>query len=58
MKRGISQGTPEAIQVADLFHLLQNLSETLEPVFSVYSKDFKEVDEAYNQIEAIRKDGT
>lgn len=55
---GISQGAPEAIQVADRFHLLQNLSETLERVFHVHSKDFKEVDEAYSQIEVIQRDGT
>lgn len=55
---GISQGAPEAIQVADRFHLLQNLSETLERVFHTHSKDFKEVDEAYSQIEVIQRDGT
>lgn len=55
---GISQGASEAIQVADRFHLLQNLGETLERVFHVHSKDFKEVDEAYSQIEVIQRDGT
>ncbi len=55
---GISQGAPEAIQVADPFHLLQNLGETLERVFHGHSKDLKEVDEAYSQIEVIQTDGT
>lgn len=55
---GISQGAPEAIQVADRFHLLQNLGETLERVFHLHSKDFKEVDEAYSQTEVIQRDGT
>lgn len=55
---GISQGAPEAIQVADRFHLLQNLGETLERVFHGHSKDLKEVDEAYSQIEVIQTDGT
>lgn len=55
---GISQGAPEAIQVADRFHLLQNLGETLERVFHQHSKDLKEVDEAYSQIQVIQRDGT
>ncbi|MBC1225427.1 hypothetical protein GNF10_35320 [Nostoc sp. UCD121] len=39
-------------------HLLQNLGETLERVFHGHSKDLKEVDEAYSQIEVIQTDGT
>lgn len=31
-KQGASQGAPKAVQVADRFHLLQNLAETLEEV--------------------------
>jgi hypothetical protein len=46
------------MQVANRFHLLQNLGETLERVFHVHSKDLKEVDEAYSQIEVIQTDGT
>lgn len=32
-KSGMSQGAPNAVQVADRFHLLQNLAEVLEQVF-------------------------
>jgi transposase len=38
-EKGASQGAPEAIQVADRFHLLQNLAEALEKVFSDHSQD-------------------
>ncbi|WP_413467435.1 transposase [Pleurocapsa sp. FMAR1] len=31
-KEGVSRGCPEAIQVADCFHLLQNLAQMLEVV--------------------------
>ena len=41
---GIRQGAPEAIQVADRFHLLQNLSQTLYQVFGIHAKVLKEVE--------------
>lgn len=42
-KRGIRQGAPSAIQVADRFHLLQNLSETLAQVFGAHSPVLKTI---------------
>ena len=41
---GIRQGAPEAIQVADRFHLLQNLFQTLEQVFGTHAKALQEVE--------------
>ena len=36
--KGARDGAPGAVQVADRFHLLQNLAETLEVVFSTHHK--------------------
>ncbi|MHC5763335.1 ISL3 family transposase [Nostoc sp.] len=41
---GIRQGAPEAIQVADRFHLLQNLFQTLYQVFGTHAKALLEVE--------------
>lgn len=43
---GIRQGAPEAPQVADRFHLLQNLAATLEEVFSAHHQDLAALHEA------------
>lgn len=37
--KGARDGAPGAVQVADRFHLLQNLAETLEVVFTTHAKD-------------------
>jgi transposase len=43
-EKGIRQGAPQAIQVADRFHLLQNLSQTLEQVFGTHVEALKQVE--------------
>jgi len=50
-------GAPEAIHVADRFHLLQNLAETLNSVFSSHNQALKAVDEAFSA-SVIQTDGT
>lgn len=45
-KSGMSQGAPEAIQVADRFHLLQNLGETLQQALGTHPQALKAVDSA------------
>ena len=45
LRQGISEGAPDAVQVADRFHLLQNLTDTL----------FKIVTSRYDRIKQILK---
>lgn len=55
---GGRQGAPEAIQVADRFHLLQNLAETLDHVFNAHSHALEAVNEALHQAPVTQPDGT
>jgi len=44
--KGARHGAPEAVQVADRFHLLQNLAEALELVFSTHAADLHAAEQA------------
>lgn len=46
-RSGMTQGAPNAIQVADRFHLVQNLTETLEKVFSQYRAELKAIEQEH-----------
>jgi transposase len=55
---GARQGAPDAIQVADRFHLLQNLAEALDQVFHTHGHALDAVNEALGQAPVTRPDGT
>jgi transposase len=44
-KSGMTQGAPGALQVADRFHLVHNLGESLEQVFNSYRSELKVVEQ-------------
>jgi transposase len=48
-KSAMDKGAPAAIQVADRFHLVQNLEETLEKVLSSYGNELKAVEQQQRQ---------
>lgn len=45
-KRAMTEGAPEATQVADRFHLVKNLSETLEQAFGNYRSELKAAEQS------------
>src|SRR5215472_411225 len=55
---GAKQGAPQATQVADRFHLMQNLAEALEPVFTTHSRALQAVNAAMRQQPVLLPDGT
>ena len=57
-KSGIDEGAPDAVQVADRFHLVLNLVEALEAVFSAHHQDLAAVHEAQSQAQLEREDGS
>jgi transposase len=54
---GARAGAPQATQVADRFHLLQNLAETLDQVFSAHGPALKAVSNARNRTPITQPDG-
>ena len=55
---GAQQGAPAAIQVADRFHLLQNLAEALDQVFTTHGQGLDAVNAALRQQPVPLPDGT
>jgi hypothetical protein len=50
---GASRGAPEAVQVADRFHLLQNLVEALELAFTAQARELRDIEQARRRAAAI-----
>ena len=46
---GMTEGAPEAVQVADRFHLTQNLGDVLETIFKSYPAELKAADKEQRQ---------
>jgi transposase len=55
---GARQGAPAAIQVADRFHLLQNLAEVLDQVFNAHIQELNALNDARHQMPVPQPDGT
>src|SRR5216683_5456646 len=55
---GIRQGSPDAVQVADRFHVMQNVAAALEQVFTAHHQDLEALNEAQSQKLVTRDDGS
>ena len=51
-RQGMNQGAPDAVQVADRFHLVENLGEALEKVFGHYSRELNAIEQQPGSPEA------
>ncbi|MCP6762994.1 MAG: hypothetical protein NHB32_30450 [Fischerella sp. CENA71] len=58
MRVVFAKEAPKGIRVADRFHLLQNLAETLCQVFGTHDQALTVIDEAYNLSSVTQTDGT
>jgi transposase len=54
---GARAGAPQATQVADRFHLLQNLAEALDQVFSAHGNALKAVRDTLSRAAVVQPDG-
>jgi transposase len=54
---GARQGAPAAIQVADRFHLVQNLAEVLDQVFNTHIQELNALNDARHQTPVPQPDG-
>jgi transposase len=54
---GARAGAPQATQVADRFHLLQNLAEALDQVFSTHGQALQAVRDALSHTPVVQPDG-
>jgi transposase len=54
---GARQGAPAAIQVADRFHLVQNLAEVLDQVFNAHIQELNALNDARDQTPIPQPDG-
>jgi transposase len=54
---GARAGAPQATQVADRFHLLQNLAEALDQVFSTHGKALQAVSKVLSRTPIVQPDG-
>lgn len=57
-EKGARLGAPQAIQVADRFHLLKNLAEVLEQVFNDHSPELKAVEQDLSTSPVICEEGS